>query len=52
MEAISAREAATATPPKLAIIPPYTIDAGPPFNKANWKVTTKYSHEARITMLK
>ncbi len=35
MEASSAREVATADPPKPARMEPYTIDAGPPFAKAN-----------------
>jgi len=34
--------------PKPATMHPYTIDAGPPFNKANWKVTANDSHEARL----
>ena len=52
MEAISAMENATALAPKPTRMQPYTIDAGPPFNKANWKVTANVSHEMSIITLK
>ena len=48
MEAISASDNETAVPPKEARMAPYTIDAGPPFNKENWKVVAKVSHAAWI----
>ena len=45
IEASSARDRET----KVALRPtrmlPYSIDAGPPFNKANWKVTANASQE-------
>jgi len=52
MEANSAMEQATALAPKPTRMQPYTIDAGPPFNKANWKVTANVSHEMSIITLK
>jgi len=48
MDAISASDNATALPPMAARMPPYTIDAGPPFNKENWKVLATVSHAAWI----
>lgn len=48
MDANSAREAATADAPNMTKMHPYTMDAGPPLYKANWKVTAKASQEQRI----
>jgi len=44
IEAISASDSATETLPKRARMQPYTIEAGPPFNKENWKVKAHASH--------
>jgi len=46
IEAISASDSAIALPPKAARMAPYTIDAGPPFNKENWKVLATVTHAA------
>jgi len=45
MEASSARDKATKLAPKHTRIHPYIIEAGPPFNKENWKVIEKDSQE-------
>jgi hypothetical protein len=52
IEAISAIEKATAFAPKPTRMQPYTMAAGPPFNKANWNVTANVSHEMIIITLK
>jgi hypothetical protein len=44
MEAISANDKATRVAPMPAKIPPYTMEAGPPFNSENWKVYAIASH--------
>jgi hypothetical protein len=46
MEAISASEIAIVVEPIPANKLPYTKDAGPPFNKLNWKETPAASHAA------
>jgi len=48
MEASSARDRETKVAPKPTRMVPYNIEAGPPFNKANWKVRAKASQETRI----
>jgi hypothetical protein len=46
MEAISASEIAIIVEPMPANKLPYTNDAGPPFNKLNWKEAATASHAA------
>jgi hypothetical protein len=48
MEASSARDRETKVAPKPTRMHPYTIEAGPPFNKANWKVRAKASQETSM----
>jgi hypothetical protein len=45
MEASSARDIETKVAPKPTRMVPYTIEEGPPFNRANWKVMAKASQE-------
>ena len=52
MEAISARDRETKVAPKPTRMHPYSIEAGPPFNKANWKVIAKASQETSTISLK
>ena len=52
IETISASEIAIALPPKAARMAPYTIDAGPPLSKENWKVVATVSHAACIMISK
>jgi hypothetical protein len=49
MEASSARDKETKVAPKPTRMHPYIIEAGPPFNKANWKVIAKASQETITT---
>jgi len=45
MEASSARDRETKVDPNPTRMHPYSIAAGPPFNKASWKVRAKASQE-------
>ena len=48
MEASSARDIETKVAPKPTRMYPYSIEAGPPFNRANWKVIAKASQETSM----
>ena len=48
MEASSARDRETKVAPKPTRMHTYSIEAEPPFNKANWKVTAKASQETSM----
>ena len=52
MEAISANDKATRVAPMPAKIPPYSMEAGPPFNNENWKVYAIASHADWTTISK
>jgi hypothetical protein len=52
MEAISASDSESAEAPMPVRIAPYTIDAGPPFNRENWKIEANVSHGTSMSMSK